>query len=756
MRRLLAIAALAAVAWADEDARKRRDVEAFLDRMESEHIPLARLAPLVPLDLPPFRWLLLADDGAKAVPQQPKAAPEPEPEKRPADSGTLPETTVEAATLTERPLSETVPSVNVVTRTEMDKRIPLGVTEALDWEPGLWSTQGASGWVGTPVIRGWQGNQVLLLLDGLRLTQDRTPTGPGPDWELLDPDMIDRIEVLRSPDSVLYGTGAIGGVTALYTSYPTDYTDSGTVYGGRTRISLASGGLNYWRGRLEGYTATPKVRAEVGGTIFQSSDMQAANSTEWAPTAINTWEVDAHVEGRIDEHNTLGGWIFLFRKDWDGNFLRPARVQENESNRDAAAIVWRNTAATSLWDDVEVQVGVVQNSQLVNRTDVPDRTSQDIWTPQATVYFHKGAGDHAVTYGLSTYMNTVDLQRTNAAGTLRGVPEGWNFDIGAFAQDEWQASPKVRIVYGLRIDGVWAETDPDASTTDPLIDPDDIRIDQSDFAWTGKVGVLYRATEEISLTGNFSRGYRFPSLTDLAGFVQAPDEIVVGDPTTEPEYSDTLEGGIHFASSRWRGSLVGYVSWYEDAIVRTYGEFNGMSWIDRNGDGIQDSDEDVYVTTNAGEARFWGIEAAAVVDVTPHWSVFGNLTWWDGTISPDPTEPIGIPFNGTLGVNFHPTERLYFQLASHMVASFDQIPEAFYNAEAFFWRNPQDEDQGTLRGDHSVPGYTLWDLRIGMQVSEKAAVTIGIDNLFDKKYRAFGDRHDGPGFTFTCGLSFDF
>jgi outer membrane receptor protein involved in Fe transport len=568
--------------------------------------------------------------------------------------------------------------------------------------------------------------------------------------------MIDRIEVLRSPDSVLYGTGAIGGVTALYTRYPTDFTDAGTVYGGRTRLGLSSGGLDYWRARLDGYTATPRFRGQAGGTIFQSGDMEAANSTEWAPTAINTWEADAHLEWRVDEHNTIGGWVFFFRKEWEGNFLRPTRVQDNEYGRDAAAFRWRNTAGTAMWDDIEVQVGVVQNTQLVNRTDVPDRTSQDVWTPQGTVYFHKAMGEHAVTYGVSTYVNTVDLQRTNAAGTLRGVPEGWNVDIGGFIQDEWQATQKLRVVYGLRIDGVWAETDPDAATTDPLIDPDDIRIDESDFAWTGKVGLLYQATEAWSFTGNFSSGYRFPSLTDLAGFVQAPDEIVVGDPTTEPEYSYTLEGGIHRASPRWRGSLVGYVSWYEDAIIRTYGTFNGQSWIDRNGDGIQDSDEDVYVTTNAGEARFWGIEAAAVFDVTPHWSVFGNLTWWDGTISPDPTEPIGIPFNGTLGVNFHPTEKIYFQIASHMVASFDKIPQAFYDAEAFFWRNPQDEDQGTLRDDHSVPGYTLWDVRIGVRVSDKATVTMGVDNLFDKKYRAFGDRHDGPGFTVLCSLSFDF
>jgi len=673
------------------------------------------------------------------------------------DTTTLPETTVEAATLTKRPLSETVPAMNVVSRAEIDKKMPLGVTEGLHWQPGLWSTQGSSGWVGTPVIRGWQGNQVLLLLDGLRLTHDRTPTGPGSDWEILDPAMIDRVEVLRSPDSVLYGTGAIGGVTALYTRFPVDFTDGGTVYGGDTALTLSSGGLNYWRWRIEAFAAQPNLRAQAGGTFFRSNDMEAADDVTWAPTAIDTDEGDAHVEWKVDGNNTLGFWVFYMRKNWDGNFLRPTRIQENWYERDAVSLRWRNTVANVLWDDFELQLGVVRNASVTDRMDVPDKTEYEIYVPQLNAYFHKGVGGaHVVTYGLSSFYNTTDLKRTNANGTLRGVPKGYVFDVGLFAQDEWRVSKKFRVVGGLRVDGVWVKTDPDAATTDPLINPDDIRISQSDFAWTGKLGVLYQATHEVSLTANFSRGYRFPSLTDLAGFVQAPDEIVVGDPNTDPEYSNTFEAGVHLVTERLRGDLVGYYSTYEDAIIRTYGTFQGMSWIDRNGDGVQDPDEDVYLTTNAGSADFWGVEAAGAWDVTKHWTIFGNVTWWDGSISPDPTEPIGIPFNGTLGVNLHPNDKVYFELASHMVAKFDKIPQNFYNAEAFFFKNPQDESQGTLRDDHSVPGYTLFDLRVGVRVSDTAMLTFGIDNIFDKKYRRFGDRHDGPGFTVVSGFRLDF
>jgi outer membrane receptor protein involved in Fe transport len=732
VRPFLAVAALSAGAWAGDDEALRREVDAYLEEAPDDLLSIrARRFP--------DPWLLLASPKTKRV----------------VDT-TLPVTTVEAATLTERSLSETVPALNLVTKKDVIKHMPLGVAESLWWQPGIWTTQGASAFSGSPMIRGWQGNQVLLLLDGVRLTRDRTPTGPSSDWEILDPYMVDRIEVLRSPDSVLYGTGAIGGVTALYTAFPVDYPDSGKVYGGRTWVNLASGGFNYWRWRLEGYAATPEYRASLGGTLLRSNEIHTPDK-QLSNTAIDTNEVDGHVEWKVNDANTLGFWIFAMRKSWDGDYLHPSRVMDNSYERQAAAVSWRNTNATSLWDDVQVQVGASRWKQVQTRYDNPDRRDDENWVPQATAYFHKQLGDrHLVTYGLSSWVNTTEHLRTRNGVALRGVPKGFTWDVGVFGQDEWQATERLRVVYGLRLDGVWAKTDPDAATTDPIIDPEDIRIDQTDFAWTGKAGVRYKATDRISLTGNFSRGYRFPSLTDLAGFVQAPDEIIVGDPTTSPEYSNTLEGGFHFTSPRVRGSIVGYVSWYEDAIIRTYGSFKGMTWIDRDGDGVQDNDEDIYLTTNAGTARFWGIEAAGVVDVTPQLSVFGNLTWWDGKIEPDPTEPIGIPFNGTIGVNYHPNDRVYFELASHMVAKFDMIPQAFYDAEAFFFKNPQDESEGPLRNDHAVPGYTLFDFRMGVKVTDKATVTLNVDNLLNKTYRRFGDRRDGHAFTVLCGFSLDF
>jgi len=666
--------------------------------------------------------VIAADEGDAAAPAAPPPARE---------AGTLPETTVRAATLREQPLKETVPAVNIVTREKMDDENAQGIADALQWQPGLWTTQSSSATLGTPMIRGYQGNQVLFVLDGIRITHDRTPTGPGPDWENFNSDLIDRIEVLRSPDSVLYGTGAIGGVTAAYSIFPTAYPEEGKRYGGSGRYSVSAGGYDFWRLRGAGYAAAPGWRFMARGSVMRSQDMETPEK-QLVPTAFDIYGAQAAGEWRLDPDNTLGATLYVTAKSWDGNFLAPERPRNQDLGREVGIVSWRNTVANGAWDELETRVGFVHNSQKYERTDILDVSQYDIYTVQVTALAHKRVADaHDLTYGLDSHVDFVDVRRRKASGLLREVPKGTITYIGALAQDQWRIN-------------------------DPLLDPAELKIDQSDAAFTGKLGVLYDATEEISFTANYSRGYRHPSITDLAGLLQAPDEIVVGNPDAKPEYSNNFEVGAHYATPTIRADLVGFYTRNSNALIRTYGTVNGMEWYDRNGDGIRDSDEDFYLTQNAGKFDFWGIELSAQADVLPWMTVFGNLTTWNGDIEPDPTEPIGIPNNMTLGVRLHHDNGMWAEFVGHFVARFDDIPQDFYDAEAFFKTDPQDESSPTLRNDHSVPGYSLFDFRAGMRIAEKSTLTFGVSNIFNRKYRSFGDRRDGAARTFYLSLEVGF
>ena len=691
------------------------------------------------------------DEGTENAPGESAVTPQAI-----VDMGTLPGVTVEAPTLTRRLLSETTASVNLISRDVLDRELPRSATDAVRFKPGLWSAQSGHGQMGTPSIRGFMGNEVLLLIDGLRMNTSLTPTGPGPDWDLLDMDLIDHIEVLRTPDSVIYGTDALGGVTAYYTGWPVDYTSCGVRSGGRLGFGLATGGENARRYRVQGYTATPRLRAMLGLSFTDADDMVAGGN---AGTQSPTWYTGESgllkLEGRATRYDTLGFTLFGMHKDFDGHFLFPSRVQNTDHRRLAGILRWRHDGWTPLADSFEVRLGLAWNYRLIDRTDVVKKDEFSIYSPQLDLIAHRTVGRHGMTYGVSAHGEDLTAEVATPTEAISSVPDAQTLQIGAFFQDEWDIGTRIRVTAGARFDYVRVKTDPDPAKTDPLVDPNAIRIDRSDTALTGKLGLLYRVNTCVSLTGNVSRGYRFPSAADLAAFRQAPDEIVVGNPDLDPEYSTSVEAGIHLDFPRLRANAVAYHTWYDNLIIGRPGVFNGATWADRNGNGVEDSDEGFYLRQNAGSAKTMGFELDAEYDLTCAWRVFGNLSWWRGDFDPKPHEPLGMPTNATLGLRYHPSSCFWVEGAMHWVRDFSDIDQAFYDDEAFFRRDPHDASAGTLTNDHTVPGFTTFDLRVGATLWNRLRLTAGVENIFDKNYRWYGARHDAPGATFLFNASMD-
>ncbi len=694
---------------------------------------------------------------APPAPAPKDRGPVPPPEPGPEVFDNLPDITVTAPTLSERPLFETTVPVNAITAERMAREQPRVFSDVLRDQPGLWQTQGSAGQAGTPVIRGTMGNQVLLLLDGVRLSHSLFTIGPGQDWDALDLEPVSRIEVVRSPDAVLYGTQGIGGATALYSAFPSEFACEGVVSGVHTHVLGAAGGENLWLGRVEGFAATPRVRAVGGITRIDAGDLEAGGDVgRLHPTAWGTWAGDLRAEVQASPRDVVGFAFYAAEKAWPDRFTNPGRDYDNWINREVGLLRWRRETCDAWADDVEVRIADVHHQRLYFRHDKFNRDEFEVWVPQADVVAHKGVnGCNLLTYGAHVHEEAITASVRTSGGLVKSIPDGTLVTGGVYAQDEWTPNPRWRVTGGLRVDGVRVQTHPDAATTDPLVNPDDIRVDRSDWAWTGKLSAYHRATDAVALTANLARGFRFPGPPDLAQFRQVPDEIQVGNPDLKPEYSTVFDLGVHVRQPCWRASVTGFVERLDDLIIGRPGVFNGNTWADRNGNLIQDPDEDFSIRQNAGSARFYGVEADGEWTFRPGWTAFGNFTWWKGDVSPDPTEPIGVPTNGTLGLRYAPTECWWAEASAHMVAKFSDIPAEFYAAEQFFWKDPQDEASGPLRNDHSIPGYTTVDLRGGVRLSDRLSLTAGIENLLDKAYRPFGSRHDGPGRTFLLSLTVD-
>lgn len=108
-------------------------------------------------------------------------------------------------------------AVTIITQKEIEREGPKSVRDILDGQPGITATEnGGPGGTASLFLRGSNSNHVLVLIDGVRVN-DPTTVGGDLDLSMVAPQSIERIEIVRGPQSALYGSDAIGGVINIIT-----------------------------------------------------------------------------------------------------------------------------------------------------------------------------------------------------------------------------------------------------------------------------------------------------------------------------------------------------------------------------------------------------------------------------------------------------------------------------------------------------------------------------------------------------------
>src|SRR3546814_4144610 len=151
------------------------------------------------------------------------------------------------ATRTERWMLDGPASVSVVTRDEMERRQARSLDDLLRDMPGVELDGGPRITAVQPSIRGMGGERVLIRIDGARQNFESGHRGR----VFLDPEVLERVDVLRGPASTLYGSGAIGGVIDFTTRDASHFLEPGETCGARVGTGYQSTG-DLWYGTLTG------------------------------------------------------------------------------------------------------------------------------------------------------------------------------------------------------------------------------------------------------------------------------------------------------------------------------------------------------------------------------------------------------------------------------------------------------------------------------------------------------------------------
>jgi len=230
------------------------------------------------------------------------------------------------ATRTKRDTFETPKPVSVIDRQKIEEKAPNNVTELLLEVPGV-DVNGVGANQSRPIIRGVRGTRILLMEDGIRMNNSRVSQDFGEIPALVDVSEVDRVEVVRGPASVLYGSDAIGGVVNIITRLPEYDPEKTEIHGNLGYRYSSADKQNKGTVNLNGNIG--KLGIMLSGNIRKAKDYSAPAGTfgelelaDDAPvndTGVKDYGINLQLNYKLSKENQIS-FKYQYYKAEDAGF----------------------------------------------------------------------------------------------------------------------------------------------------------------------------------------------------------------------------------------------------------------------------------------------------------------------------------------------------------------------------------------------------------------------------------------------------
>lgn len=639
--------------------------------------------------------------------------------------------------------------------------------EALQFTPGVLVQKTAHGH-GSPFIRGFTGRQNLLLVEGVRLNNSVFRGGPVQYWNTVDPFSVDRIELVKSQGSVLYGSDAVGGTVQAFTRDPAfrDQTPGAFFSHGSTYYEYRGNGDDSHLGRFESsFGIGGKFGVLFGVSAKDFGDIRDSGAGLMRHTGYPEQDIDfrldaalgpgttltfAHYNVNQDDvwrwHSTIHnpGWQHAGHVAAPGTYLSRVYDQEHSltflrvqsENPDPSAWLrrWQATLSWQTGDEREYQDRTVPGK--------PDRRNQitEVDTLGFDLSLESPLGPASLTYGVDFYQDQVDATGFRDTGkpgplipdpTQRPVADDSRYQLfGAFAQAAWKPVEPVEITGGLRYTRAEARL---GRYYDSIAKVDRYDADRS---WDNVVGSL-RATGDLGrgwlLYGGLSQAFRAPNLDDLSGNLTAKSGVAAtGSVTVEPEEFLTYELGVRQQNEKFALNAAAFYTEITDTIVGVP-VTNGSA---------------TTVATNGRDGYVFGAELEAEWFINDQWKLGGFVAWQDGKTQtpqwvggPILDEPVSrlLPLTASAALRWtHPSQKLWIEGRVLAAQEADRLASS-----------DKTDTQRIPTG--GTPGHVVAMLHAGWRPCDNFELTLGLENLTDEDHRNHGSGQNEPGFNAIVG-----
>ncbi|HQZ51431.1 MAG TPA: TonB-dependent receptor, partial [Chitinophagaceae bacterium] len=529
---------------------------------------------------------------------------------------------------------------------------------------------------GSPMIRGFATNRVLLVVDGVRMNNAIYRSGNLQNVISIDALSTETAEVIFGPGSLIYGSDAIGGVMDFHTLDARFSKDKkmqvrGSVlsrYSTANKENTIHADINLgWKkwSVLSSFSFSKFDDLKMGGNGGQDSYLRP----EYVERVNNTDNIVQNSNPRIqrfsgyDQTNFLQKIRFKPNENWDLQYSF-TYAKTGDAPRYDRLIQYRNGALrfaewyygpmkwnmhnlqilhskkTNIYDDARLTVAYQDYEESrIDRTrnnNNRNRQVELVDAINANWDATKSVGKGEIFYGLEYVHNKVGSfgERINISTNvvtpmISRYPNGstWN-TAGVYGSYKVNLHPKVTLTTGLR----YSYNTLNATFDTTFIKFPFMNAEIKDGALTGNAGLVFRPAEGWQLNGNVSTGYRMPNVDDIGKlFESVPGNVSVPNPDLIPEYAWNFELGIiKNIPNKFRIELNAFHTILDNAIVRRFSTFNGQDSILFNGILSQ-----VEALQNVGKATVSGFQISSEFFLTRALSLQTHANWITGKETDD-------------------------------------------------------------------------------------------------------------------------
>lgn len=653
---------------------------------------------------------------------------------------------------------------------------------------------------GSPIIRGFATNRVLLVVDGVRMNNAIFRSGNLQNVISFDANAVQDTEIIFGPGSVMYGSDAIGGVMDFHTLRPVFASSDKTTFSGNAfgRISSANkektGHVDFNIG-LDKWAFTTSITyadyddlkmGSQGPEEYTRPDYQVRDENGNDIAVINP-DPNVQVSTGYDQLNLMQkirfhptdhlDFTYGFHFSQTSDVPRYDRlILKNNSNVFTSAewyygpqtwmmyaLAMNYTKSSKLFDQLKVTAGYQDYSESrhnrnftgSNRNRMTERF-ENVKALSLNADFDKQVNAKSTLFYGAEYVNnqvgSTAQRRDIVTGALTPFstryPDGSEWlSLAVYASlrhkfnDHWLINASTRYNY------VYTYAPYDTAFFDFPFTEATLKNDAINWSF----GTVYSPTSLWKLYANLSTAFRAPNVDDIGKvFDSQPGFVVVPNPDLTPEYAYNGEVGL----TGTLGNLLtidvaAFYTYLNNAIVRGPYTFNGQDSIDYDGTPSQ-----VMALQNISNLRVWGFQVALAKPITPHLNFSISFNYQKGK---EKSIEDGQYYSPTHVAPLFGSIQLAFKKPTyHLVLYSNLNGQILYGDLALSERADSHLYARDNNGNPYAPAWATLNLKGTYHITSFLQLDAGVENMLDKRYRPYSSGISAPGRNFIVTLRFKF